>query len=302
MNLSKERLFIVGLKLLDLALLILAFAGSALFIARVSGDVSSFSFLAMRFSVANFIEFSIVLLAWKWLLAMTSLYLIKEPADQKTIQADILRTVVLLLGLTFLFGKFFAIRIVTPQLLVLFGALSALLLVSARILAHYLFWRLTARRKSQQQHLLILGTNERAVKFVKRLEANPRWGYKIIGFVDESWPNIGLISNLGYPVCCDFSGLSRFLRDNAVDEVAFFLPLKSYYDLAAQMAALCEHHGIAMKYGDIFNLKMDVPTLMSWVWPPTSSRQAARGRTFQCLASASWMWRYLYHSSACSGR
>jgi hypothetical protein len=41
------------------------------------------------------------------------------------------------------------------------------------------------------RHLLILGTNQRAVEFARRIEANRTRGYHLLGFVDDDWPGIG---------------------------------------------------------------------------------------------------------------
>ncbi len=42
-----------------------------------------------------------------------------------------------------------------------------------------------------------------------------------------------------------------------IDEVAIYLPLRSFYEYASQVAALCEQHGIMMRFAsDIFNLKI----------------------------------------------
>ena len=41
-----------------------------------------------------------------------------------------------------------------------------------------------------------------------------------------------------------------------MDEAAIYLPLRSYYEHAAQFVSLCEQHGIAIRFdSQIFNLK-----------------------------------------------
>jgi exopolysaccharide biosynthesis polyprenyl glycosylphosphotransferase len=50
-----------------------------------------------------------------------------------------------------------------------------------------------------------------------------------------------------------------FLRQNIVDEMAIFLPLRSYYERAAQLVSLCEQHGIALRLkSPAFNLRRTV--------------------------------------------
>ena len=41
-----------------------------------------------------------------------------------------------------------------------------------------------------------------------------------------------------------------------MDEVAIYLPLRSFYEHSSQVAALCEQHGMVMRFAsDIFGLK-----------------------------------------------
>jgi len=55
---------------------------------------------------------------------------------------------------------------------------------------------------------------------------------------------------------CDYAGLAEFLRRNVVDEVAMYLPLRSFYGRSFGAAALCEQHGIIVRFNsDIFGLK-----------------------------------------------
>jgi exopolysaccharide biosynthesis polyprenyl glycosylphosphotransferase len=105
--------------------------------------------------------------------------------------------------------------------------------------------------------VLIVGTNERAVEFAQEMTAHPELGYKIVGFVDEDWTGIGKFESTGHTRCCTFPGLAEFLRHNVVDEAAIYLPLRSYYEHAAQLVSLCEQHGIAIRFDtQIFNLRI----------------------------------------------
>jgi exopolysaccharide biosynthesis polyprenyl glycosylphosphotransferase len=103
---------------------------------------------------------------------------------------------------------------------------------------------------------LILGTNQRAIDFAQRLEESPDRGYRLLGFVDDPWTNLDEFIVSGLPFACDFAALPDYLRRNVVDEVAFYLPLRSYYEYCSQVAAMCEEHGIIMRFAsDIFTLK-----------------------------------------------
>src|SRR5262249_38113968 len=125
-------------------------------------------------------------------------------------------------------------------------------------------WRLLIRycleivrlRGGNLRFILILGTNRRAIEFARRLERTPELGYRVLGFVDQEWhENVGNRTN--YPLCCGFDDLAEYLRRNVVDEVANYLPLRSFYEHSSEIAALCEQHGIFMRFDPkIFDLKI----------------------------------------------
>jgi exopolysaccharide biosynthesis polyprenyl glycosylphosphotransferase len=104
--------------------------------------------------------------------------------------------------------------------------------------------------------MLVLGTNPRAVEFARRISASRERGYRLLGFVDNEWPGMADFMQRGLLLVSDFSGLAEFLRRNVVDEVAIYLPFGSFYRHSAEVAALCEQHGIIMRFNsDIFGLK-----------------------------------------------
>ena len=106
------------------------------------------------------------------------------------------------------------------------------------------------------RYILILGTNRRAVEFARRLDARPEWGYRVLGFVDREWHGRSEPGKT-IPLCCSFDGLAEYLRRNVVDEVANYLPLRSFYEHSSGIAALCEQHGIFMRFDpEIFDLKI----------------------------------------------
>jgi exopolysaccharide biosynthesis polyprenyl glycosylphosphotransferase len=145
---------------------------------------------------------------------------------------------------------------VTPGFILVFWLLSSTVVVAARLAARYTLGRLRLHGRNLR-HVLILGTNGRAVEFARKIEGNPELGYRILGFVDEDWSGRQDFLKTGYSLCCDFDGLPEFLRRNVIDEVAMYLPVRSFYEFTSKVAALCELHGIKMRFAtDIFNFKI----------------------------------------------
>ena len=124
----------------------------------------------------------------------------------------------------------FRIRMITPQFLLLFWICASLLggrghgshselsgdssAPAAAISATSSFWGRTAAPSS-----LPAGWRRRR-----------SW---VIAFSDSSTSNGGMSATelkTRYPLCCSFDELSEYLRRNVVDEVANYLPLRSFYE------------------------------------------------------------------------
>jgi exopolysaccharide biosynthesis polyprenyl glycosylphosphotransferase len=105
--------------------------------------------------------------------------------------------------------------------------------------------------------MLIVGTNERAVRFCKKIESHPELGYRLVGFVENSWKGNPEFEDSGYRIVTDFDGFSSFVRENVVDEVVVCLPVKSYYNQILSISRTCEEHGILFRHlSGIYDLKM----------------------------------------------
>ena len=118
-------------------------------------------------------------------------------------------------------------NIVTPAFVGLFWLFSFDSIIFVRLIIRFFLSR--ARRYGKNlRFILILGTNARAIEFARRMESRPDLGYRILGFVDDEWAENSAVRDTSYPVCCDFVGLAEYLRRNVVDEVATYLPLRSF--------------------------------------------------------------------------
>jgi exopolysaccharide biosynthesis polyprenyl glycosylphosphotransferase len=156
-------------------------------------------------------------------------------------------------------GKLFEIKMLTPIFGLTFWLLSSAVILLARIGVRYVLREIRTRGHNLR-HVLILGTNPRAIEFARKIESQPELGYRVLGFADDTWDGSKEFQESGYRRSCELSELSEFLRHNVVDEVAIYLPLRSYYEQASQSAALCEQHGILVRFpSDIFNLKIARP-------------------------------------------
>jgi exopolysaccharide biosynthesis polyprenyl glycosylphosphotransferase len=111
-----------------------------------------------------------------------------------------------------------------------------------------------AVRRSPPRYTVIVGTGPRAVRFARQLEADPDMGDHILGFVDDVWNNMEDIGKMGYNLLSTLADFPNLLTDTVIDQVVMCLPMKSQYQRAAAVVALCAEQGINVRMpSDIFD-------------------------------------------------
>ena len=252
MNQAKRRFLLNALKLFDLGLIVISF-GLAAFLRA---NVSLHHFLAIRVKLSNCVIFAIALYLCYGMFSACNLYESQRLSTKLAEMVDALKATSLSTACLAVISVFFSVKIITPRFLWLFWLISALAVIASRFFLRY-WLEMVRRRGHNLHHILILGTNSRAIAFANRIAGAPEQGYRLLGFVDDNWPKMDEFSATGFKLVCNCASLAEFLRHNVVDEVAIHLPLRSRYEDAAQVAALCEQHGIIMRFdSDVFNLKI----------------------------------------------
>lgn len=256
MNETKRRFIVSALKFFDVGLIMLAFILASVWMIYAGKPISLSRLLDVRVKLSDCAIFAVALLASHAMFALCGIYESRRLSTKSAEIVDVLKAVTLATASLALMAALFRVKLMTPAFLALFFALCFVLVASSRVLMRYWLGRIR-RRGLNLHHILILGTNARAVEFARRLEASPERGYRLLGFVDDAWPRMDEFLASGFKLACDNAGIAEFLRHNVVDEVAIFLPLRSFYEQAARMAALCEQHGIIIRFdSDIFDLKI----------------------------------------------
>jgi exopolysaccharide biosynthesis polyprenyl glycosylphosphotransferase len=242
-------------KTFDLALLVGSFIAAAAPDLSEVGAKSLTDFISMRISVRNFVLFSGLLLLWHFLFSFFGLYESRRFLGQRPEALEVLKATSLGTLVFSLVGTLFNLRVIHPLFLTAFWLMSTGTAVVSRRVLRFLLEQIR-RRGHNLRHILIVGTNSRAVKIARALEAHSTLGYRILGFVDREWLGMTEFRRTGYKWICDFKGLSSFLRDSVVDEVLITLPINSLYFEASHIAALCQEHGITTHFlSNLFDLK-----------------------------------------------
>jgi exopolysaccharide biosynthesis polyprenyl glycosylphosphotransferase len=259
MNEAKRRLLLGVLKLFDVSLVFASFSFATILVISESGTVSPSEFLAMRIKVGNFVLFGVVLICWHILFSSCGLYETRRLSSRRSEVIDLLKATSYGIAWLWFIAALFNIRMVTLSFLGVFWALLAISLMTSRLIMRYVLKQVRTRGRNLR-FMLILGTNHRAIECVQRIAARQELGYRILGFVDNDWEGMKEFQKTGYSLCCNLDGVADFLRRNVVDEVAIYLPLRSFHERASQLAALCEQHGVILRFDfEIFNLTLARP-------------------------------------------
>ena len=258
-----RRFLLNALKLFDVGLVFLSFGLATFLVASAQQGVVLAHFLSIRVKLSNCAIFVLALVLYHLMFSLCGLYESKRLSTRLAEILDALKAVSLSTVCLAAILMLFSLKVVTtPRFLVLFWVILSLAVTSSRLLLRY--WLASVRRNGHNlRHILILGTNARAIHFARKIVAAPEQGYRLVGFADDDWPLMHEFKATGLKLICDSSGVAEFLRHNVVDEVAIYLPLRSYYEHAAQMATVCEQHGIILRFDtDIFNLKLAKPRVV----------------------------------------
>ncbi len=245
-----------GLRVVDIGLIMISFGLAALLSIRASRWETIAGISASRVSLTACVFFATAILTCHAIFSLCALYVSKRLSTKQAEAFEILRAMTVSTAFLWCEGKLFSILLPTPSFLLSFWMIGSAVVIAMRMLLRIVLGRIRKSGRSLH-HILVLGTNPRAVEFARRIEATPERGYRILGFADDEWSGLQDFKNSGFPLTCNYAGLAEFFRSNIVDEVAIYLPLRSLYERAFQVAQLAEHHGILLRFDcDIFDLKL----------------------------------------------
>jgi exopolysaccharide biosynthesis polyprenyl glycosylphosphotransferase len=254
MNEARRRFLLFSLKLLDMGLLALSFGSATIFVAHADSTVSLADFLSMRVKLSNCVISVGLLVVWHGFFSLCGLYRSRRLSSVRADAIDIAKASALSTVFLSLAAVIFRIGLATVPFLIAFFVFTSLSVFVSRVVLKSIL-RNARRRGRNLRYVLILGTNARAIEFANKIARSDR-GYRLLGFVDEDWHGLEEFKKTGFTLACSHEDLAEFLRRNVVDEVAMYLPLRSFYERSFQVAALCEQHGIVMRFdGDIFSLR-----------------------------------------------
>lgn len=252
---DRHRIPIGLFKLIDLALVVLSFGIATILIVRVQHEISFAQFLSMRTRISNFLIFGLALLICHFVFSVCGLYMSRRLSSRLAELIDVFKAITISVACFVVIAWLFSIKMITMAFLALFWAICFGVLGVFRLVLRTVLARIRTRGRNLR-HMLILGTNPRAVDFARRISADKERGYHLLGFVDDDWLGLPEFRQTEFKLVSDCASLAEFLRRNVVDELTIFLPFGSFYAHCHYVADLCRHHGIIMRFNsDLFGIR-----------------------------------------------
>src|SRR5580704_3240554 len=186
MTTFRRQILLKMFMLLDPGMLTFSFLVSAVLTWHLTEFNSFASFFSMRIKLLNILLFLGLFYFWHLIFSAAGLYGSRRLGDRKEEVAVVLKATgagALVLGFM---ATFFRVKMITPSFLAVFWMVASSAIIFSR-LALREFLRRARMRGRNLRHLVIVGTNPRAVEFARAIEGRPELGYQLVGFVDQAW-------------------------------------------------------------------------------------------------------------------
>ena len=121
----------------------------------------------------------------------------------------------------------------------IFIVITPIIYIPAQALLNHIFAYIYNRPRNQR-HILIVGSNQRAIEYAEYIDRLNFLGFKVLGFVENRKNMPSTFHKLG-----TFSDFRRIIRENIIDAVVITLPIRTFYDVISELIAITEEQGIA---------------------------------------------------------
>lgn len=138
---------------------------------------------------------------------------------------------------------------ISRRMIFIFYVINIVLTVCYRMVLRYIlqFFR---QKGYNLKHILLVGYSRAGEEYIKRILANPQWGYVVCGILDEHIPRGTQYK--GIKVLGSIGNLDIILPENKLDEIAITLPLQDY-DRLEEIVGICEKSGVHTKFIPDYN-------------------------------------------------
>lgn len=149
-------------------------------------------------------------------------------------------------GIAIFLGVLYLVKMMhfSREVLAIFYGANIVGETAVRNLIRY-FLRSMRKKGYNLKHILLVGYSNAAQEYIDRILANPQWGYKVRGILDDHIE--AGTEYKGIKVLGRIANLMVILPENRLDEIAITLGLNEYYRLE-EIVSLCEKSGVHTKF------------------------------------------------------
>jgi exopolysaccharide biosynthesis polyprenyl glycosylphosphotransferase len=225
-------------------------------IADLPGLPRPASLLESKIQLLNLFQLAALLLVWHLSFALLGLYHSRRLSTKLSELADVIKAVCLGIATVYLLDRVLQVHGLSTKLLIAFWGIAVLACVTARLIVRQFLQQIRMHGRNLR-HLLIVGSNGRALELGKKIEARPWLGYHLLGFVDDPQDAHEALAESGIGLLASLDEFGSYISTHVVDEVIMCLPFQSYYRQAARLVNLCQEQGIIVRVSsDIFDLQL----------------------------------------------
>mgnify|MGYP000878045283 CR=1 FL=1 len=151
---------------------------------------------------------------------------------------------------------------ISRTVLLTFGALLVIVLVSMRTALVWWYFRRAVERNENYLKVVIIGTGERARRLSDKLHQHSEWGVEILGYLDPEERQVAPAVN-DAPVLGRVGEIAQVLQNRVVDEVIVAVP-RSLLGDAQVIADVCAQEGVMLRFmADVFDLQVSRMSLVN---------------------------------------
>jgi exopolysaccharide biosynthesis polyprenyl glycosylphosphotransferase len=238
----RRAILVILYKLSDIAILFCGLSLTLVIVGVWEKPVELIHVFSKWLTVMDFVAIIFGGLTWHIIFQLMGLYETKRFSWILEESIDVLKATSL--GTCILSGiaVFFYPWVLQTAFVFIFWIITTILTVFIRMIMRLILIMFRYRGRNLR-HIIIVGTNERGLKFADHIMAHKEMGYHILGFVDKGYKAepgpIDMLSDLDhFPDVLD-----RYI----VDEVIIALPLRSFYDEIMMVVDLCKEQGLKIR-------------------------------------------------------
>lgn len=156
----------------------------------------------------------------------------------------------------------FTERGIERDFLVAFSLGTLAVMLVYRSCVRVILWQLRAHQFNLQR-ILVVGANDRSVRLVETIRANPQYGYFVVGFIEDDTSRLHLLRDLDVPHLGGSADLDAVFQAREIAEVYICLPMRSLYETAQRIAEWCEARAITVRIiADLFPVRIATSRLI----------------------------------------